>query len=249
MAGFASLIVQHFVKAVESSSVRLKPFPHLVVDEILPGDIFRSVFDELPSLSDLARAPNAGVFGVAAYDRRATLPVEELSSPGGPSIWDDVGSGLKSNEVEQTLVQVFSPWIDGKIGQSLGGPLRRQVRIHRDLAGFRLNPHTDAPRIFITSFIYVRGGILATLNRGRLQPEELALTLAEAKDLLQGLQQTMVTRQIVEFSEDNIRCPSCRKPRSRKGKHEIVYRTLFGKLKLESPRYYECRLSKRAWKE
>jgi hypothetical protein len=101
MAGFASLIVQHFVKAVESSSVRLKPFPHLVVDEILPGDIFRSVFDELPSLSDLARAPNAGVFGVAAYDRRATLPVEELSSPGGPSIWDDVGSGLKSNESER----------------------------------------------------------------------------------------------------------------------------------------------------
>ncbi len=86
---------------------------------------------------------------------------------------------------------------------------------------------------------------IATLNRGRLQPEELGLTLAEAKDFLQGLQQTMVTRQIVEFSEDNIRCPSCRKPRSRKGKHEIVYRTLFGKLKLESPRYYECRCEER----
>ena len=87
---------------------------------------------------------------------------------------------------------------------------------------------------------------IATLNRGRLQPEELGLTLAEAKDLLQGLQQTMVTRQIVEFSKDNIRCPSCEKPRSRKGKHEIVYRTLFGKLKLESPRYYECRCEERS---
>jgi hypothetical protein len=86
---------------------------------------------------------------------------------------------------------------------------------------------------------------IATLNRGRLQPEELGLTLAEARDLMQGLQQTMVTRQIVEFSKDNIRCSSCGKPRYRKGKHEIVYRTLFGKLKLESPRYYECRCEER----
>jgi hypothetical protein len=86
---------------------------------------------------------------------------------------------------------------------------------------------------------------IATLNRGRLQPEELGLTLAEAKGLLQGLQQTMVSQQIVELIEDNICCPSCDKPRSRKGKHEIVYRTLFGKLKLESPRYYECRCEER----
>lgn len=82
-----------------------------------------------------------------------------MSSPGSPSIWDDLGSGLKSNEVEQSLVQSFSPWIDGKIGQALRGPLRRQVRIHRDHPGFRLNPHTDAPLIFITSFIYACGGV------------------------------------------------------------------------------------------
>jgi hypothetical protein len=81
---------------------------------------------------------------------------------------------------------------------------------------------------------------IVALDRGPLRPEELGLTLAEAKSLLQGVQQTMVTQQIVEFNEDNCYCPGCGKPRSRKGKHEIVYRTLFGKLKLESPRYYEC---------
>jgi len=112
---------------------------------------------------------------LAAYDRRATLVVEELSSPGGPSVWDDVDSGLKSNEVERALVQSFSPWIDGKIGQALGGPLRRQVRIHRDHAGFNLNPHTDAPGIFITSFIYVSSGVpdpsLDTVLYEPLDPE------------------------------------------------------------------------------
>jgi hypothetical protein len=33
---------------------------------------------------------------------------------------------------------------------------------------------------------------------------------------------------------------ACGRARSRKGKHEIVYRTLFGKLKLVSPRLYDC---------
>jgi len=159
MTGFASMIAQRFVEAVESSSIRLEPFPHLVVDGVLPADIFRKVSDELPSFSDLASVPETGATNVAAYDRRSTLAVEELSSPGGPSVWDDVDSGLKSNEVERALLQSFSPWIDGKIGQAQGGPLRRQVRIHRDHAGFNLNPHTDAPGIFITSFIYVSSGV------------------------------------------------------------------------------------------
>jgi hypothetical protein len=155
MVGFAPLIAHHFVQVVESSSVRLEPFPHLVVDGVLPADVFRRVSDDLPSFSDLASVPETGAANAAAYDRRATLAIEELSSPGGPSVWDDVGSGLKSNEVERALVQFFSPWIGNKIGQALGGPLRRQVRIHCDHARFSLNPHTDAPAIFVTSFIYV----------------------------------------------------------------------------------------------
>ncbi|MDQ3685528.1 MAG: hypothetical protein M3430_07985 [Acidobacteriota bacterium] len=86
MVGLASLITQHFVKAVGSSSIRLEPFPHLVIDGILPGDIFRSLSDDLPSFSDLAGVSETSALGMAAYDRRASLPVEELSSPSGSSI-------------------------------------------------------------------------------------------------------------------------------------------------------------------
>lgn len=77
MVGFASLTAQHFVQAVESSAVRLEPFPHLVVDDLLPADLFRRVSDELPTFSDLANVPGTGAVSVAAYDRRATRAVEE----------------------------------------------------------------------------------------------------------------------------------------------------------------------------
>ncbi|MEP6890575.1 MAG: ISKra4 family transposase, partial [Nitrospirota bacterium] len=65
-------------------------------------------------------------------------------------------------------------------------------------------------------------------------------TLAEAKSLLHGVQQSMVSQQVANHLAEQSRCSVCRKSRGRKGKHDIVFRTLFGKLTLESPRYYEC---------
>ena len=79
-----------------------------------------------------------------------------------------------------------------------------------------------------------------TLERGPLQPESLGLTLAEAKDLLRGVQEAMVAEQVAEFVTRQQCCPDCGRPRPRKGRHEVVYRTLFGKLRLDSPRLYAC---------
>ncbi len=81
---------------------------------------------------------------------------------------------------------------------------------------------------------------VATLERGPLQPEGLGLTLAEAKDLLRGVQEMMVAEQVSEFVAQQQCCPDCGRPRPRKGRHELVYRTLFGKLRLDSPRLYVC---------
>src|SRR4029077_3622856 len=50
----------------------------------------------------------------------------------------------------------------------------------------------------------------------------------------------MVAEQVAEFVAQQGCCPDCGKARPRKGRHEIVYRTLFGKLRLDSPRLYEC---------
>lgn len=81
---------------------------------------------------------------------------------------------------------------------------------------------------------------IALLERGSLRPEELGLTLAEAKTLLRNMQQTMVTEQIEEYLGQFKICPHCSMQRNRKGQHVIVYRTLFGKLHLISPRLYDC---------
>lgn len=81
---------------------------------------------------------------------------------------------------------------------------------------------------------------IGAFERGQLRTENLGLTLTEAKELSGGLQQAVVTQQAAEFAEQQTHCPSCSARRARKGEHEIVFRTAFGKLTLPSPRYYRC---------
>jgi hypothetical protein len=82
---------------------------------------------------------------------------------------------------------------------------------------------------------------VAARERGVLRAEELGLRLEEAKGLLRAVQETMIAQQVEEYVDQQVRCSECGQPRPHKGKHEIVFRTPFGKLRLPSPRLYTCR--------
>ena len=81
---------------------------------------------------------------------------------------------------------------------------------------------------------------VAQLDRATLRPETVGLSLAEARSILAGLEQTVVEQQIAEFIAQQRTCSHCGHERSRKGSHHIVFRPPFGKLRLESPRFYHC---------
>lgn len=70
--------------------------------------------------------------------------------------------------------------------------------------------------------------------------ENLGLSLSESKQLLQKTQQAMVAEQVREFIKQSESCPHCLRKRLSKGKHRLVYRTLFGKIELKSPRLFYC---------
>jgi hypothetical protein len=81
---------------------------------------------------------------------------------------------------------------------------------------------------------------VACLERGALRPDTLGLSLAEARSILAALEQTVAERQAAEFVTQAQRCPRCGRQRACKGHHAIVFRTPFGKLKLDSPQLYRC---------
>jgi hypothetical protein len=82
---------------------------------------------------------------------------------------------------------------------------------------------------------------VACLERGPLQPETLGLSLAEARSILAGLEQSLVEQQGAEFIAQEKQCPRCGQPPACKDRQAIVFRTPFGKLKLTSPHLYRCR--------
>ena len=81
-----------------------------------------------------------------------------------------------------------------------------------------------------------------TENSDILAPESLGLTLDEAKTLLAGVQKKLVTEQVGVHLSKKSNCPQCHKAYVQKGRHKISFSTLFGKLKVDSPRFYtgEC---------
>ena len=78
------------------------------------------------------------------------------------------------------------------------------------------------------------------LCRGELLPETMGLTLEESKELLATVQAKMVKYQAETYIAQQRACPHCQRQRSHKGQHGIVWRSLFGKLRIHSPRLYHC---------
>jgi hypothetical protein len=74
-----------------------------------------------------------------------------------------------------------------------------------------------------------------------LRPEELGLTLAEAKAVLRGVQRVVVTAQAAAHAAGRRRCPDCGAAFRRKGQHRLQVRTLFGTVPLAGPRLFRCR--------
>ena len=70
--------------------------------------------------------------------------------------------------------------------------------------------------------------------------DTLGLHLAEAKDLLQKVQEIVVLEQVRASLAEQVACPECGQPRRHKDVDMIVMRTLFGTLHLRSPRWWQC---------
>jgi hypothetical protein len=78
------------------------------------------------------------------------------------------------------------------------------------------------------------------IDRDRLCPAGLGLSLAEAKEITAGIQRVLTDVQVAEWQAERRACPGCRNRRSVKGHHPIVFRTPFGKLRSASERVRIC---------
>ncbi|WP_372365955.1 hypothetical protein [Candidatus Uabimicrobium sp. HlEnr_7] len=65
--------------------------------------------------------------------------------------------------------------------------------------------------------------------------------MKESKEILKSLRENIVQNQVNAYVEDNNCCQICNISLKKKGHNEIKFRTLFGKLSIESPRFRNCK--------
>jgi hypothetical protein len=78
------------------------------------------------------------------------------------------------------------------------------------------------------------------LDRGALAPDTVGLRLQEAKGLLAAVQEKMVHEQIRAALAAQAACTGCGSAHRHKDSRDIVVRSLFGTLRLPSPRWWHC---------
>jgi hypothetical protein len=81
---------------------------------------------------------------------------------------------------------------------------------------------------------------VTAIARDDLTMASAGVALAEAHEVLAGIQQRLVTAQAEAAATGGRACATCGQARGRKDTRHIVLRTLFGTLRLESPRYKAC---------
>jgi len=85
---------------------------------------------------------------------------------------------------------------------------------------------------------------LAEFERADGELKQLGLSLAEGKNLVYEAQRALVNVQAHGFAAASRHCLHCGAALSIKAKHTIRYRTVFGKMTIDSPQLRVCKCSR-----
>ncbi len=81
---------------------------------------------------------------------------------------------------------------------------------------------------------------IAVIDRAEEDLEQLGLTLVDGRDVLSAIQAVVVSQQAARYLGTKDYCCRCYTPFPHKDRRSIVVRTVFGKVRLESPRFWSC---------
>lgn len=81
---------------------------------------------------------------------------------------------------------------------------------------------------------------IAAFEKGCESAAEIGLSIGDSKELLLNLQREIVAAQAAAFCSARSTCPCCAGKLRHKGNKPVQYRTVFGDIPIDSPRFYHC---------
>lgn len=81
---------------------------------------------------------------------------------------------------------------------------------------------------------------VAAFEKVTERPEDLGLSIAEGKAMLAAAQRQVVDVQVGSWADRHRGCEACGKRRRSKGSYSVIFMTLYGDVRLSSPRLHRC---------
>jgi FkbM family methyltransferase len=117
------------LEKIKTTPLTMKPFPHLVIEDIFPAETYSKIMQDLPSDAEYEPLAKRGTTG---YPTRSTHPSPSYLS------WMTNGALRKA--------------LDEKFGVVSGSD---ETLFLRDKPGYSIPPHTDTPSKAVTMLVYL----------------------------------------------------------------------------------------------
>jgi hypothetical protein len=155
-------LTEYLVNSVEQARAVEKPFFHLRFERVFPEDIYAAMLREMPVARDYRALPGRDNFNILE-DGSATrvkidlFPEYIRNLPSAKrDLWDLVGRALCSDQVRDAFVRRLAPGLERRFGPGFQQVGMFPVPIlTRDVARYRITPHTDTKWKGITVQFYL----------------------------------------------------------------------------------------------
>ena len=149
-------VAQHVNAAVEQATVLTDPFPHFVLDDWLPANVYAAVLDAIPPTVFFAEKPS----------HKPQLPVPPPVAPEfSRQVWSFLADNVVAQVLEAAVLRKLQSHVDAyvrTICPAAGESWAEQVRIHGSdgrlmlrRPGYLLEPHRDPRWGFVTCLAYL----------------------------------------------------------------------------------------------
>jgi hypothetical protein len=154
----------HAMEAIAASEVRLDPYPHIYVENVLPEDFYAALLAQLPDTDCYKPFVESGRV-TADYDPRRLVIFHHDDDLGRLAkeqrdFWEAFFTCFHEDDFARVLFEKFQAELAYLFEPAAGGDvptvrLHKEVMLIRDLEGYGLGPHTDTPPKVVTVLFYL----------------------------------------------------------------------------------------------
>lgn len=169
-------VEEHAMKKIIDAEIIMEPFPHILIDGIIPDHIYQQMMEEIPLLenswkvffkSHLERGLRVreqinvcNEMDKEYSDRYFDLKSLQQSKRWQADIlnrtsWKEYREMLAGKALQVALLQKFMPFLEKRIGDKDLASFPKGVTINRETGGFTISPHTDTETKLLFGIFYL----------------------------------------------------------------------------------------------